>query len=212
MSNVINQLCNKAPQVLKAKSVHPFVLIGKNGELFSTIGNSRGCFITSCFFNLISIDEKSKCAVLELLKPLCGAKKLFRTQARVTVDSSCFCGIEFVSIPVFDCLIKSNVTKDELCLPFTLTNEDNPKKLWVNRKKHLENIVTLGIQYDGIDPELNLIFHTKQGDISLIVPKGRCEYLTISELLSFEVVTPVELVEGKINMQLNCCKKNQIYF
>ncbi|WP_170061517.1 CotZ-related putative spore coat protein [Rummeliibacillus pycnus] len=212
MSNVINQLFNHVPHVLKSKTEHPFILIGRNGELFSTIGISRGCFITSCFFNLISIDLKNNCAVVELLKPLCGAKKLFRTQALVTIDPSCFCGIEFVSIPVFDCLIKSTVIKEELCLPFTLTNTDDPKKLWVNRQKHLENIVTLGIKYDGIDPELNLIFHSKQGSISLVVPKGRYEYITISDLESVETSSTVELVNGNLDIQINVGEKNIIYF
>lgn len=211
MSNIITQLFNQIPQVQESKSVHPLILIGDNGELFSSIGNSRGCFISSCFFNLIAFD-KNNCAVFEVLKPLYGAKKLFRTQARVTVDPSCFCGVEFVSIPVFDCLIKSTVTKEEVCIPFSLSNTDDLKNLWINRQKHLENIVTLGIKYNGIDPELNLIFHTKQDVISIVVPKEKCKYVTISNLLSFEVATPVEQVEGKIDMQLNLSEKNRIYF
>lgn len=213
MSSILNQLqlFNQVSQVLESKSVRPLILIGDNGELFSSIGISRGCFISSCFFNFIAID-KNNCAVFELLKPLYGAKKLFRTQARVTVDPSCLCGIEFVSIPVFDCLIKSTVTKEEVCIPFSLSNTDDLKNLWMNRQKHLENIVTLGIKYDGIAPELNLIFHTKQGVISIVVPKGKCKYVTILNLLSFEVVTPVDQVEGKFDMQLNSSEKNKIYF
>lgn len=212
MPTIISQLFNQMPEILKCTSVHPLVLIGKDGERFNTIGHSREGFIISCFFNLISIDEKNNCALLELLKPLCNTKKLFRTQAQVIVDLSCFCGIEFVSIPVFDCLIRSTVTKEEICFPFSLTNTENPKKLWVNSKRDIENIATLGIKYDGLDPELHLIFHTKQGTMPLMVPKGSCEYLTISDLLSFEVSTPTGLVEGDITMQLNFCEKNLICF
>lgn len=60
------------------------------------------------------------------------------------------------------------------------------------------------LEYDIIDSKLNRCSNCMD------VLKGQCKYVTIPNLLSFEIATPVKQVERKIVMQLNVSEK--IYF
>ncbi len=116
----IESINKKEIPKLACQSALPFMLFGKGGEPFSVVVISRGRFFVSPFFTVSCIDEKSKCAVLEVLFPHCCGKELFRTQARIFVDLSCSCGIEVSPNPVFDYLVESHLTREHLCLPFVL--------------------------------------------------------------------------------------------
>ena len=89
-----------------------FSLLGKDGTAFTVLGFSKGCFFRSPFFAVQSINDKSHCAVLEVLAPCSDGNHLFRTQATILVHLDRFCGIEKVTAPVFDYLQVTTLTKD----------------------------------------------------------------------------------------------------
>ncbi|MCZ2259929.1 CotZ-related putative spore coat protein [Sporosarcina sp. G11-34] len=208
----IEPINKKETHKLACQSALPFMLVGKDGEPFSVIGISGGCFFVSSFFTVICIDEKSKCAVLEVLFPRCCGRELFRTQARIFVDLSCFCGIEALPIPVFDCLIECHVKKDHLCLPFMLVKTDTTKTVWSTVQEKIGNTATITVNYVGPDPIVNLTLVTKDEVIPFVMVRGECRSVTVLNLKSIEVLTPLEQVRGTVEVQLNLVEKKKVCF
>lgn len=192
------------------QSVMPFRLIGNNGKLFSVVGFSRGCFFESSFFTLISVDEKSQCVELEVLASSDGL--LLHTQARIIVDLWCFCGLEIVCSPVYDCLQVSRKIHEHFCRPFMLTKEDFPKVLWCSIQKHVANTAIISVDYSGIDCQVELILCMDDGILTMIVPKGECQIITVSNLQSIQVSQPIEEVEGTVDMKIIFHDEKEVYF
>ncbi|WP_338754904.1 CotZ-related putative spore coat protein [Bacillus sp. FJAT-52991] len=206
----IETINKKKTHTLECQSALPVIIFKKNGKPLSIVGFSRGSCFESHFFTVLSINKETQCAVLEVL--LCKPGKLFRTEACVTVDISCICGIEIVSIPVFDCFLEAHMTNDHFCLPFTLAKADTPKIIWSSTNQHkIKNVATISVNYEGTDPEMKLIINTKEKAIPLAVLKGQMSSITALNLLSIEVSTPNEQVKGTVEIQLNLCEKKIVH-
>ena len=202
----------KAMYTVECQTALPFILVGRDGTPFTVFGFSRGCFFRSPFFTVLSVNDESSCVVLEVLAP-CGCENhLFRTKARVIVNANRFCGIEIVDLPVYDYLQVAYVTKDQLCLPFKATNKDSPKTIWKIEQKGLQHVGTLSVRYIGTESKVELALYTKEKCITLQVPKGEFRSITIFNLQSIDIATPMDVVKGTIDIQLNCCDKKNIYF
>jgi hypothetical protein len=197
---------------LVCQSALPFMLVGKDGTPFTVLGSSRGCFFKSPFFTVISTNEKSLCVVLEVLASCSCGNKLFRTEARVLVNLNCFCGIEIVATPVFDYLQLSHITRDQFCLPFMLTKKDSPKMICRIDRREIQHTETISVHYTGADPQLELTLFTNEKTISLTIPKDGIRSITVFNLQSIEIATPIKEVKGTIEIQLNFCEKKNIYY
>ena len=194
----------------ECQSVIPFRLVGNNGKRFSVVGFSRGCFFESSFFTLISVDEKSQCAVLEVLISVDGC--LLHTEAKVIVDLWCFCGLEIVSSSVYDSLLVSRKIHDHFCRPFMLTEEDFPKVLWCPIQKHVANTGVISVNYSGVDCQVELTLFMDDGVLTMIVPKGECQTITVSNLQSIQVSQPIEQIKGAVEMKMIFHEEKEVYF
>ena len=219
MQNQIANLLKKVAMVnktqthgLEYQSVMPFLLVGQDGVPFTVLGRSKGCFFSSSYFTVVSLDEGKLCAVLEVLYPCCCGGKLFRTEARVHVDVTRFCSIQIVAKPTFDYLRKSYITTDQICLPFTLTKNTLPQTICRIERKEIKQTGTISIHYTGPDPEVELIIYTDKAIIALTIPKDTSQSMTVCNMQSIEIATPIERVNGMIDIQLNFCEKKNIYF
>ena len=141
--------------------------------------------------------------MLEVLVPCCCGNKLFRTKARVLVNLKCFCGIEIVATSVFDYLQLSHVTRDQFCLPFLLTKKDSSKTLCRIDRKDAQHTATISVYYDGTDPQVELTLYTYEEIITLLVRKGVFKSITVSNVQSIEIATPVEPGIGVVPFSIN---------
>lgn len=196
----------------KIHIVQPFMLIGQDGTPFTAFSLSKGRFFSSSFFTIASINEKSHCAVLEVLHPCCCGGKLIRTEARVFIDLTCFYGIQMMTIPVFDGLQMSCITAERICLPFMLTKEDDPKMIYKLNQLENQHTETISVHYAGIDPHVELNLYTNENKLRLMVPRNGFRSVTVFNLLSIEIASPIDVVQGMIEIQLNLCEKKTIYY
>ncbi|HDX9530415.1 TPA: hypothetical protein ROX84_005760 [Bacillus thuringiensis] len=207
----------------------PFCLFNYSGKLFTLTGNSKNGPFTTPFFTVKAVDTKKNCALLELLFPFpviknkntqkmtsntfCCVEKLFHTENQLFVNLADFCGLTFVDIPTFDCLIKSRVLKNSLCLAYCLTQTCPSRIIWKKSKKHRNNTATITSSYNsGTNSELQIFLYTKTKTYSLFIPKGRCKSLTVSDLEYIKIPTPQKFVAGTIQIQLNYYYKEKYYF
>lgn len=195
---------------LECQSVMPFRLIENNGKPFSVVGFSKGCFFESSFFTLISVDETSQCVELEVLTSVDGL--LLHTQARVIVNLRCFCGVEIVCSPVYDCLQVSRKMHEHFCCPFMLTKEEFPKVLWCSIQKHVANTGMISVNACGIDCQVELMLCMDDGVLTMIVPKGECQTITVSNLQSIQVSQPIDQIEGVVDMRMIFHEEKEVYF
>lgn len=197
---------------LECQTVTPFLLVGQDGTPFTVVGLSKGCFFSSPYFSVVSINEEIFCAVLEVLYPCCCGKNLFRSEARVLVDLTFLCGIETMATPIYECLEQSHITTERICLPFMLTKQDSSKVVYSIEWKEPQHTETVSIHYNGPDPEVELLIYTNEEIITLRIPKDTFQSRTVFNLQSIEIVSPTERVNGTIDIQLNYCEKKNIYF
>lgn len=189
-----------------------FMLVGKEGAPYIATAFSRDRFFTSCLFTIGWIDEKRCCAELDILIPSCCGNKLFRTEARILVNLTCFCGIDFIDTPIFDCLQVSYVIKDRICLPFMLTKKNSPKVLYTINPRTSAHVETISIHYTGPDPEVEVLVQTREKVISLQVPKDGFRSVTVLNLKTIEIATPIEAVHGTVEIHHTFCEKKNIYY
>lgn len=190
----------------------PFMLIGQDGMPFTAYGLADNCLFSSPYFIITSVSKPDQCVLLEVLFPCCCGKKLVHTKSRVLVDLTCFAGVQVVSKPVIDCLQKCIVAVDQICLPFELTNEEEPKPIWEIQREETEHIATVTVLYFGTDEVLDLVLNTGQEEISIQLQKSESRSITVCNLQSLEIENPKKSVKGKIDIQLNFLKRVSIYF
>lgn len=58
---------------------------------------------------------------------------------------------------------------------------------------------------------MKFILHREDGPVVLVVTKGMFKAITVSDLLAIEIFSPVEQVEGKIDIQITFGEKTKIY-
>ncbi|QWG87418.1 CotZ-related putative spore coat protein [Bacillus mycoides] len=220
---------NNPPQSKKWQTTPPFCLFNYSGKLVSLAGNVKNGKFNTPFFTVKALDTKKNCALLELLFPspvienedptkfplnkFCCVKKLFHTKSQLFVNLADFCGLIFVDIPTFDCLIKSRMIKNSFCLTYCLTKNCPPRIIWKKSEKHLNNTATITSSYNnGTDPELQIFLYTKTKTYKMFIPKGHCKSLTVSDLEYIKFPTPQKLVTGTIQIQLNYYYKEKYYF
>ena len=208
----IDMVNRQAMHPSECQTAVPFMLVGRDGTPFTVFGFSKGCFFKSRFFTVHSMHGEGLCVVLEVLAPCDCDKHLFRTKARVIINSNRFCGITLVDIPVFDYLQVSYVVTDQLCLPFMLCKKDVPKKIYRLDRKEQLHTETVSVHYTGADPQVELTLYTKEKSILLQVPKDEFRSLTVCQLQSIEIATPMDGVKGTIELQLHFCEKKKLYF
>ncbi|KAA0794819.1 CotZ-related putative spore coat protein [Bacillus sp. BPN334] len=207
----------------------PFCLFNYNGNLFTLTGNSKNGPFTTPFFTVKAVDTKKNCALLELLFPFpviknkntqkmplntfCCVEKLFHTENQLFVNLADLCGLTFVDIPTFDCLIKSRVIKNSLCLTYCLTQTCPSRIIWKKSKKYRNNTATITSSYNsGTNSELQIFLYTKTKTYNLFIPKGRCKSITVSDLEYIKIPTPQKFAAGTIQIQLNYYYKEKYYF
>ncbi|WP_342512036.1 CotZ-related putative spore coat protein [Sporosarcina sp. FSL K6-1522] len=208
----IDTVNQQAMNPFECQTAVPFMLVGRDGTPFTVFGFSRGCFFKSRFFTVHSIHGGELCVVLEVLAPCDCNGHLFRTKAKVVVNSNRFCGLTLVDVPVFDYLQVSYVVTDQLCLPFMLCKKDVPKTIYRLDGKEQLHAETVSVHYTGTDPQVELTLYTKEKSIRLQVPKDEFRSLTVCQLQSIEIATPVDVVKGMIELQLHFCEKKKLYF
>ncbi len=84
--------------------------------------------------------------------------------------------------------------------------------MWSTVQENIGNTATVSVNYVGPDPVLNLTLVTKNGRIPLVVTRGECRSVTVLNLNSIAVLTPLELAKGTVEVQLNLCEKKKIHF
>ena len=194
---------------LSCQTEVPFLLIGKNATPFTVLGFSKGRFFETNLFTIKCVDKCKGHALLEALR--CRNGKLYRTDARILVNLSRFCGIERVISPVLDYLITSHFKRTVFCKRFVL--KDKPSNmLWQIDQYHLQNVATISVDFVGTASGVLLQFHTKDGIVPWNVHQEKAQSITIANLLEIEVLPTPELIELMVQVQLNECEKKIIYF
>lgn len=150
--------------------------------------------------------------MLEVLLPCCCGRKLFHTEARVFIDLTCFYGIQMMTMPIFDCLQQSHITTDQIYIPFVLTKNDLPKTICKIERKEFQHMETVSVSYTGLDPQVELIIYANKEVILLRVPENESRSITVCNLQSIEIGTPMKLVNGIIDIQCNFREERIIYF
>ncbi|MGG1103218.1 CotZ-related putative spore coat protein [Bacillus subtilis] len=207
---------DKQLKVGECFSVTPVFLINQEGEHFIVSGISNGQLFQTCYFKVVSVNEQRNCVVLELLVPccmrtLCGNKALYRTDSRILVDISFFCGIGEVKIPVYDYLILKPSIKDKFEICFS-TNENKTGVLW-NNESNFANTATVTLHHkDTKNSSIKIILQTKENIYSLHVNKGESCSITVKDLKCLKIESSKRKLQGQIEVQLNHIIKSIKYF
>lgn len=197
-------------------AVTPVFFINQEGEHFIASGISNGELFQTCYFKVISVNELRKCVVLELLVPccmktLCANKVLYRSDSRILIDISFFCGIGEVKIPVYDYLILKPSIKDKFEICF-LTNENKTGVLW-NNESNFANTATVTLHHkDTKNSSIKIILQTKENIYSLGVNKGESCSITVKDLECLKIESSKRKSKGQIDVQLNHIIKSIKYF
>lgn len=223
MSNYIANQLEEIQTNTSNLTESPFYLFGRHGKPFYTYGKIKGCSYKIPFFTLKYVDCKKQLAVLNIHVPfpfqevemerLCCITGLIQTKEMITVDLSHFSGVTVVSIPTIDSTIVVDLLKEEIYIPFQLSETDPSQIIWNNDDPRKKNTTTIVLCYhEGNDSHVKVTVNTKEKIMPLIVSKGKSRVITVKDLLTIEILTPTNTVQGTVEVLLNRTKKRKIYF
>lgn len=210
----IEERNRNSTHISECESERPFYLIHCNGEPFYAYGLIKECSFKTMFFTVKSIDQKKHSAVLNILVPYTSQKGemfLLRTETKIVVDLSCFCGFSTVSIPTVDCIILRNMIKDHLKLPLLANKSDSPQVIWNSNENELNNTATITFHYQkGLDVYVMIDLYMRGKKVSLIIPRGNKRAITVIDLLKIDIQPPSKMIIGTVEIQLNRIDKRKV--
>ncbi|WP_156476216.1 CotZ-related putative spore coat protein [Bacillus nakamurai] len=207
----IHNINKKLEIVQKCSCINPFFLITREGEHFFASDLSNGHSFKTCYFTVISVNEPRNCVVLELLVPcclnsICTNRALYRSNSRILIDISCFCGMGILKIPVYDYLVLKTNIKDKFRICFS-TTEKKSSILW-NNESNFANTATVTLHHkDNKNSTIKINLQTKEYLYSLSVKKGESCAITVKDLECLSVDSSKKILHGLIEVQLNHIKK-----
>lgn len=203
------------------KTVLPFLLIDHMGNYFFSTGLSKNSVVNTMYFALKEIDEKIKCATLELLQPFPPMKcslqpiphstKLYRTKAVIQIDLTHFCGLSIQEIPVLDYRVTTTVHQTVFRFPLKLNRMNTALTLWHNDRKQMDHTATIICHNAGRE---SLQIEIKLTDKTFVesIPASSSKAMTVRHLTDLRILQSKEESNGFIEIHLNEKIKKKIYY
>ena len=79
-------------------------------------------------------------------------------------------------------------------------------------RQEVQNAATISIHYTGEDPQVELVLYTDEEIMTLLVHRNGFRSITVHNLQSIVIETPLKVVSEMVEVQLTSCHKGNIYY
>lgn len=187
----------------------PIMLFGTTGKAIFMTGLSRGRYFQSSHFLIRAFCEKRSCAVVELLAMShYDTTMLFRTEAIVIVDLTCFCGFQVVNKSVFDSLIVTQKLHDQFCRCIPSC----PETIWTAHQRVINNSGEIYVVTFGEGGSVGVLLQTTKGTFAIDVSCNECINVSVTNLKSISITKSSIHVKGTLSGRMIFNKESELYF